>query len=69
MNNEVGTAEVEWLLTLAELPALESMEPLEGGWDNSNFLLRLKDGSEVVLKAWFANSVGCLLYTSPSPRD
>ena len=58
MNNEVGTAEVEWLLTLAELPALESMEPLEGGWDNSNFLLRLKDGSEVVLKAWFANSVG-----------
>ena len=58
MNNEVGPAEVEWLLTLAELPDLESMEPLEGGWDNSNFLLRLKGGSEVVLKAWFANSVG-----------
>ncbi len=57
MNNEVGPAEVEWLLSLAELPDLESMEPLEGGWDNSNFLLRLKDGSEVVLKAWFANSV------------
>jgi homoserine kinase type II len=57
MNNEVGTTEVEWLLTLAELPVLDSMEPLEGGWDNSNFLLRLKDGSEVVLKAWFANSV------------
>ncbi len=57
MNNEVGTAEVEWLLTLAELPVLDSMEPLEGGWDNSNFLLRLKGGSEVVLKAWFANSV------------
>ena len=58
MNNEVGPAEVEWLLTLAELPDLESMEPLDGGWDNSNFLLRLKGGSEVVLKAWFANSVG-----------
>jgi len=58
VNNEVGPAEVEWLLTLAELPDLESMEPLEGGWDNSNFLLRLKGGSEVVLKAWFANSVG-----------
>ena len=58
MNNEVGPAEVEWLLTLAGLPDLESMEPLEGGWDNSNFLLRLKGGSEVVLKAWFANSVG-----------
>ncbi|MGB1680397.1 MAG: phosphotransferase [Candidatus Thalassarchaeaceae archaeon] len=57
MNNEVGTAEVEWLLTLAELPDMESMESLEGGWDNSNFLLRLKGGSEVVLKAWFANSV------------
>ena len=57
MNNEVGTAEVEWLLTLAELPGMESMESLEGGWDNSNFLLRLKGGSEVVLKAWFANSV------------
>ena len=51
MNNEVGTAEVEWLLTLAELPDMESMESLEGGWDNSNFLLRLKGGSEVVLKA------------------
>jgi len=58
VNNEVGPAEVEWLLTLAELPDLESMEPLDGGWDNSNFLLRLKGGSEVVLKAWFANSVG-----------
>lgn len=57
MGDEVGLAEVEWLLTLAELPDLESMEPLEGGWDNSNFLLRLKGGTEVVLKAWFANSI------------
>jgi homoserine kinase type II len=57
MNHEVGPAEAEWLLTLAELPDLESMAPLEGGWANTNFLLRLKGGSEVVLKAWFANSV------------
>ena len=57
MNHEVGPAEAEWLLTLAGLPELESMSPLVGGWDNTNFLLRLKGGSEVVLKAWFANSV------------
>ena len=57
MNHEVGPAEAEWLLNLAGLPELESMSPLVGGWDNTNFLLRLKGGSEVVLKAWFANSV------------
>ena len=57
MNHEVGPAEAEWLLTLAGLPELESMSPLVGGWDNTNFLLRLKGGSEVVLKAWIANSV------------
>jgi homoserine kinase type II len=33
------------------------MSPLVGGWDNTNFLLRLEGGSEVVLKAWIANSV------------
>tara|TARA_B100001250_G_scaffold354477_1_gene328359 strand:+ start:3579 stop:4505 length:927 start_codon:yes stop_codon:yes gene_type:complete len=57
MINVVGPTEAEWLLTLAELPELESMDPLDGGWDNTNFLLRLKDGSEVVMKAWFANDV------------
>ena len=57
MNHEVGPAEAEWLLTLAGLPELESMSPLVGGWDNTNFLLKLKGGSEVVLKAWIANSV------------
>ena len=57
MNHEVGPAEAEWLLTLAGLPELESMSPLVGGWDNTNFLLRLEGGSEVVLKAWIANSV------------
>ena len=57
MTNRVGVEDANWLLSLAELPHLEKMAPLAGGWDNTNFLLHLADGSKVVLKAWFANSV------------
>ena len=42
---------------MAGLSDLDTMRGLEGGWDNSNYHLRLLDGSEVVLKAWFANTL------------
>ena len=58
MVNELGPEKASWLLEQAGLQGLESMTPLEGGWDNENFLLRLIDGYEVVLKAWIANDVG-----------
>ncbi len=57
VESKVSAPEAEWLLEMAGLPELESMSPLEGGWDNTNILLRLIDGRDVVLKAWFANSV------------
>ena len=57
VTNRVGVEDANWLLSLAELPHLEKMVPLAGGWDNTNFLLHLADGSKVVLKAWFANRV------------
>ena len=58
MVNEVGPEKASWLLEQAGLQGLESMARLDGGWDNVNFLLRLIDGYEVVLKAWIANDVG-----------
>ena len=58
MVKEVGPEKASWLLEQAGLQELESMTPLDGGWDNENFLLRLMDGYEVVLKAWIANDVG-----------
>ena len=57
MVKEVGPEKASWLLEQAGLKGLESMTRLDGGWDNANFLLRLIDGYEVVLKAWIANDV------------
>ena len=54
---EVGVDGANELLNQAGLPNLNSMEILQGGWDNTNILLTLSDGSKVVLKVWNANTV------------
>ncbi|MBO31333.1 MAG: hypothetical protein CL439_08025, partial [Acidimicrobiaceae bacterium] len=53
----VTSADAEWLISKAGLNGLESIVPLEGGWDNTNLQLMMEDGSSFVLKAWFANTV------------
>jgi len=53
----VEVDDVEWLMSKAGLEGLEAVTPLEGGWDNTNLLLSLQDGSFSVLKAWYANTV------------
>ena len=54
---EVGVDGATELLNQAGLPNLNSMEILQGGWDNTNILLTLSDASKVVLKVWNANTV------------
>ena len=45
---------VESMLAVAGITGLESITPMEGGWDNSNTRLNLSDGSRLVLKIWNA---------------
>ena len=47
---------VESMLALAGLEGLETITPMQGGWDNSNSLLTLSDGTRLVLKIWNAQS-------------
>ena len=54
MNPGVSKPDSEWLLSLAGLQGLESIAPMEGGWDNSNTLLTMSDGTRLVLKIWNA---------------
>jgi len=54
---EVGVDEANELLNQAGLANLNSMEILQGGWDNTNILLTLTDASKVVLKVWNANTI------------
>ena len=54
MNPGVSKSDSEWLLSLAGLQGLESIAPMEGGWDNSNTLLTMSDGTRLVLKIWNA---------------
>ena len=54
---EVEVDDANELLNQAGLPNLNSMEILQGGWDNTNILLTLSDTSKVVLKVWNANTV------------
>ncbi len=49
---KVSAEEASWLLTAAGVAALSKMQPLTGGWANSNYLLTLDDGSQLVLKVW-----------------
>ena len=58
----VSSADAEWLISKAGLNGLESMVPLEGGWDNTNLQLMMEDGSSFVLKAWYANTVETFLF-------
>ena len=54
---DVGLDEANKLLNRAGLPGVDSMEILQGGWDNTNILLTLTDASKVVLKVWNANTI------------
>ena len=57
MKTRVTELEAGWLVSLAGFPEVRTIEPLQGGWDNTNVLLELSDGSRVVLKVWNANTV------------
>jgi homoserine kinase type II len=49
---KVSEEEAVNLLKSAGLTGLQTMEPLEGGWANSNYLLTMEDESQLVLKVW-----------------
>ena len=51
---EVSIEDSNWLAGLAGLAVVESVTPMDGGWDNSNTLLILSDGTRFVLKIWYA---------------
>jgi len=57
VKTRVTELEAGWLVSLAGFPEVRTIEPLQGGWDNTNVLLGLSDGSRVVLKVWNANTV------------
>ncbi len=54
---DVGVVEANELLNQAGLASVNTIEILQGGWDNTNILLTLSDSSKVVLKVWNANSI------------
>ena len=54
MSARVSIEDSRWLADLAGLSDVESITPMEGGWDNSNNLLKLTDGGLFVLKIWHA---------------
>ena len=54
---DVGVDEANELLIQAGLASVNTMEILQGGWDNTNILLTLTDASKVVLKVWNANTI------------
>jgi len=57
VKTRVTELEAGWLVSLAGFPEVRTIEPLQGGWDNTNVLLGLSDGSRVVLKVWNANTL------------
>ena len=54
---EIDEQDAAWMVSLSGLPEVVSISPMQGGWDNTNLLLSLIDGTSVVLKAWDANTV------------
>ncbi len=54
---DVGVDEANELLNQAGLASVNTMEILQGGWDNTNILITLTDASKVVLKVWNANTI------------
>ena len=53
---EVTLEDAEWMVGLAGLSGVDSVERLAGGWDNYNLRLELSDGTRLVLKVWQAQS-------------
>jgi len=53
---EVTLEDAEWMVGLAGLSGVDSVERLAGGWDNTNLRLELSDGTRLVLKLWQAQS-------------
>ncbi|MCH2359396.1 MAG: phosphotransferase, partial [Candidatus Poseidoniales archaeon] len=53
---EVTLEDAEWMVGLAGLSGVDSVEHLAGGWDNYNLRLELSDGTRLVLKLWQAQS-------------
>ncbi len=49
---DVSEEEASRLLIAADSAPLKLMQPLAGGWANSNYLLTLDDTSQLVLKVW-----------------
>jgi homoserine kinase type II len=49
---EVTEEEAAQLLASAGVAPMGTMESLDGGWANSNYLLTLEDGMQLVLKVW-----------------
>ena len=56
MGCESGRQDVELFLSNYDLPGLEKISSLDGGWDNTILVLSLFGGSEFVLKVWNANT-------------
>ena len=54
MTAKVTPQDSEWMVGQAGLSGVASLQPLRGGWDNSNLKLDLADGSSLVLKIWRA---------------
>ncbi len=49
---DVNADEATRLLIAAGSSSLSELQPLAGGWANSNYLLTLDDGTQLVLKVW-----------------
>ncbi len=49
---DISNKEAEEFLIIAGKSSLRSIEKLAGGWANSNYLLSINDGTQLVLKIW-----------------
>ena len=54
---QINSEDIDWILSHTKLSDPIHVSGLEGGWDNANILLKFSNGSEFVLKAWFANEI------------
>jgi len=49
---KVSIEDAAWLLLAAGMSPPNKIQPLVGGWANSNYLLTLENGAQLVLKVW-----------------
>jgi homoserine kinase type II len=54
MTVEVALEQAEWMVDQAGFSGVVSVQPLSGGWDNTNLRLDLDGGTSLVLKIWEA---------------